>query len=75
MKENGTENTMSNYNKIAQRAYQLWEKNGRASGKDTENWLQAEAEIRREESQRGARPAQPAARAANSGGGRRVFAL
>lgn len=32
---------------VAQRAYQLWEAAGRPSGRDLENWLQAEAELLR----------------------------
>jgi hypothetical protein len=55
MKENGAVNTMSNYDKIAQRAYELWDKSGRPQAKETEHWLQAEAEITREELQRGRR--------------------
>jgi hypothetical protein len=46
---------MSNYDKIAQRAYQLWEKEGRPKGKETEHWLRAEAEIKREEQRQGSR--------------------
>ena len=30
---------------IRQRAYQLWEEQGRVHGKDVENWLRAESEI------------------------------
>jgi hypothetical protein len=44
---------MSNYDKIAQRAYELWEKDGQQQGKETEHWLQAETEIKREEVRRG----------------------
>jgi Protein of unknown function (DUF2934) len=33
---------------IAVRAYLVWEKNGRQPGREHENWLQAEAEIRAE---------------------------
>ena len=45
-------NTTSNYEKIAQRAYQLWDKSGKPEGKENENWLQAEKEVEREELQR-----------------------
>jgi hypothetical protein len=45
----------SNYNRIAQRAYEIWERTGRPQGKETEHWLQAEAEVRREDQQRGGR--------------------
>jgi Protein of unknown function (DUF2934) len=31
---------------IRRRAYELWEENGRATGRDQEYWLSAEAEIR-----------------------------
>jgi hypothetical protein len=30
---------------IAQRAYQLWEKRGKAHGSDLEDWLEAEREL------------------------------
>ena len=31
---------------ISKRAFQIWEQTGRAQGRDVENWLQAEAELR-----------------------------
>ena len=31
--------------RIAERAHQLWEEQGRPEGQDYQNWLQAEAEI------------------------------
>jgi hypothetical protein len=71
MKENGTDT--ANYNKVAQRAYQLWEKSGRPQGKETEHWLQAEAEINREKFQ-GGRATSPSS-AKPSNGGRRVFTM
>jgi hypothetical protein len=33
---------------IAQRAREIWERNGRADGQDEKNWRQAEEEIKRE---------------------------
>jgi len=33
------------HDEIAQRAYTLFEKSGRAPGHDMENWLQAEAQL------------------------------
>jgi hypothetical protein len=33
---------------IAQRAYQIYEREGRSDGKDLEHWLQAEAELKSE---------------------------
>jgi hypothetical protein len=36
---------MSNYDAIAKRAYELWEKAGKPEGQETEHWLQAEKEI------------------------------
>jgi hypothetical protein len=33
---------------IQQRAYYIWESQGRPEGKDQENWIQAEKELRRE---------------------------
>jgi DUF2934 family protein len=53
---------MSNYDKIAQRAYALWEKAGRPQGKETEHWLQAEAEINRQQMQSGPRSNSPPVR-------------
>jgi hypothetical protein len=37
----------SRTDQIAQRAFQIWEQSGRRPGRDLENWLQAEAELRR----------------------------
>jgi hypothetical protein len=65
---------MSNYERIAQRAYEFWEKTGRPQGKETEHWLQAEAEIRREEMQRNPR-ARSSTKEIEAGRGRHVFAL
>jgi hypothetical protein len=31
---------------IAKRAFEIWEASGRPPGRDVENWLQAEAELR-----------------------------
>ncbi len=31
---------------ISSRAFQIWDQTGRAPGRDVENWLQAEAELR-----------------------------
>lgn len=31
---------------VSQRAFEIWERNGRPPGSDLENWLQAEAELR-----------------------------
>jgi hypothetical protein len=36
------------HDEIAARAQQVYEKKGRPEGRDTENWLEAEAELRRE---------------------------
>jgi len=33
---------------IAQRAREIWERNGRRSGEDEKNWREAEAELRKE---------------------------
>jgi len=65
---------MSNYDKIAQRAYELWEQSGQPQGKETEHWLQAEAEIKREELQGGPKSGTPA-NWSESRRGRRVFAM
>jgi hypothetical protein len=37
--------TEASRNAIALRAYHLWERAGRPSGRDLEHWLQAEAEL------------------------------
>jgi hypothetical protein len=34
------------YEQIAQRAKQIWESSGRQPGRDEENWLRAETELR-----------------------------
>lgn len=68
-------NTSSNYDKIAKRAYQIWEKSGRQQGKENEYWLQAETEINREELQRGGKAGLSPEKTANAGGGRRVFSM
>ena len=36
------------HEQIAQRAHQIWEKRGRPAGQDEKNWLEAEAQLRRE---------------------------
>ena len=33
------------HERIQQRAYELWEREGRPSGREQANWLQAEAEV------------------------------
>lgn len=35
--------------RVRERAHAIWEAAGRPEGKDTEHWLQAEAEIARED--------------------------
>jgi hypothetical protein len=40
---------------IRQRAEEIYERNGKVPGRDIENWIQAEREIRREAAQRVAR--------------------
>jgi hypothetical protein len=74
MKGDAIVNTTSNYDKIAQRAFELWKKAGQPQGKETEHWLQAEAEIKREEIQRGHRnDSSPDKNEAQRG--RRVYAM
>jgi hypothetical protein len=36
------------HHEIAERAYQIWEREGKPRGRDTEHWLMAEAELRHE---------------------------
>lgn len=38
--------TPDQYGEIAQRAYSLWEVEGRPSGRELDHWLRAEAEFR-----------------------------
>jgi hypothetical protein len=59
---------MSNYDDIAKRAYELWEKAGKPEGQETEHWLQAENEVAQRGESKGVmkRAAQPA----NDRGGR-----
>lgn len=46
------EDAMTGYwheNRVRERAYEIWERNGRPDGKAEEHWRQAEAEIAAEE--------------------------
>jgi len=36
------------YQQIAQRAYEIWEREGKPKGQDQDHWLQAEEELRSE---------------------------
>ena len=45
-------NQMFSSNEIAERAYQIFEREGRNDGRDMEHWLQAERELRMEREQR-----------------------
>ncbi|HUD45886.1 MAG TPA: DUF2934 domain-containing protein [Candidatus Baltobacteraceae bacterium] len=53
---------MSNYDEIAKRAYELWEKAGKPEGQETAHWLQAEHDVMQRQDSKGAgkRNAQPA---------------
>lgn len=44
-------NTLPFHERVAQRAYQIFEDSGRQHGHCTENWLRAEREIRETEQQ------------------------
>jgi hypothetical protein len=35
------------YEQISQRAYEIWEREGKPAGKEQEHWLKAEEELRR----------------------------
>jgi hypothetical protein len=37
-----------NYDEIAKRAFEIWEREGRPPGRDLEHWLAAEAELRQD---------------------------
>jgi hypothetical protein len=45
--------SMFSSEEIAERAYQIFEREGRSDGRDMDHWLQAEQELRREREQRG----------------------
>src|SRR5687768_891864 len=45
--------SMFSSQEIAERAYQIFEREGRTDGRDMDHWLQAEQELRREREQRG----------------------
>ena len=34
------------YQEVSRRAFEIWEENGREPGRDLENWLKAETELR-----------------------------
>lgn len=58
-------NQMFSSDEIAERAYQIFEREGRNDGRDMEHWLQAERELRMEREQRtGGMTAQNAPRSA-----------
>lgn len=46
--------------RIERRAYEIWDREGRPSGLDTENWRRAEEEIAREEAEANPPEARPA---------------
>ncbi len=48
-KKSGTSSKKVNQGKIAQIAYQLWEKEGREDGKDLDHWFEAERILRSHE--------------------------
>lgn len=50
--QNGNQNMPSN-EEIAERAYSIYEREGRIDGRDMDNWLKAEAEIRSERQAQG----------------------
>ena len=53
---NGGSTNQFNSDEIAQRAYQIFEREGRMDGRDMEHWLQAERELRSERERSGANP-------------------
>jgi hypothetical protein len=46
-----TPSNLPTHDEITQRAQTLWEQAGRPEGRDTEHWLQAERELRKEREQ------------------------
>jgi hypothetical protein len=57
-----SQNNMSfTSDEIAQRAYQIYERDGRTDGRDMDHWLQAERELREERQRASAKPANQAA--------------
>jgi Protein of unknown function (DUF2934) len=51
MSDDPVKNTPERENRIRERAYQLWEADGRPEGHRPEYWEQAEAQINSEDSQ------------------------
>jgi hypothetical protein len=47
--------TAPSHDEIAARAYQVYVRKGRPEGRDTENWLEAEAELNRERGSKAAK--------------------
>ena len=69
-----TSSNTPNHDEIAQRAQTIWEQAGRPEGQDTEHWLQAERELRKEREQAAQvrRSASGGAAAASSSASRNV---
>ena len=55
----GAGNALFSSDEIAERAYQIFEREGRMDGRDMEHWLQAEGELRAERENRTAKALRP----------------
>ena len=51
---------MTTHEDISKRAREIWEREGRPEGRDKEHWLQAEAELQREQGSNSAENGSPA---------------
>jgi hypothetical protein len=45
-REPASRTAQPSFQDVSRRAFEIWERNGRQHGRDVENWLQAEAELR-----------------------------
>ena len=50
---------MTTHEDISKRAREIWEREGRPEGRDKEHWLQAEAELQREQGSNAAENGNP----------------
>lgn len=48
LKPNSTRSAGPTHEQIARRAHEIWIRNGRKPGQDRQNWLEAEAQLKKE---------------------------
>jgi hypothetical protein len=51
---------MSNDQRIRERAYEIWEKEGKPHGRDDDHWRRAEIDVAEEDTRTGSSPTKPA---------------